>query len=221
MGGKLNFTIRDDNGKYNTYYLWTGIDHFFSLNKSFHAGKYKLAVKQFLKYCTEEGDELEITELAPSWYGLIVLDFKDKVVHSMQYYNVPFQINLTEFSPYRVPTSKTIKTFNELFKLNSFNVIYEGKNIGSLHDFFGKDVDYKNLCQMIKENSSGLNYKNDGIDYNLVYLNLVPKVLSEFTIKYYEDDEQGKKDFQNALLNSHFKLSSEEKNQWNNFNKNN
>lgn len=218
MAGRLNFTIRDENGNYNTYDLWTGVDHFFSLNKSFHEGKYTLATQQFLKYCTEEDDELELSELAPSWYGLIVLDFKDKVIHSMQHYNEPFHVSLMEFSPYRLNISEIIKTFNELFKLNSFNVTYKGKNVGSFHDFFGKDLDFQSLSQKIKENSSRLKYNHNGIDYDLIYLNLVPKVLSEFKINYYEDDDQGKKDFQNELLNSQFKLSSEEKTQWDNFN---
>lgn len=216
----LNLAVRDEDGIVHKFRTYTGVGNDLFYSKKFNEGNFQGATKDFFKKLEQyaDGDEFQIEILAPYWYGLLVIDLKEKVIHDMQGYDDPGDISITTYSPNRFIQKEESKKMDELIKLNYIDIYYRYNLKGSIHDFFGNDVDLQKVsnfawsCLM----SEDLILKGEKIELeNSFLLSMKPKVFQSFNIIHYDHDKSGVEKLQKALINSGFVLSNEDNEAWN------
>lgn len=114
--------------------------------------------------------------------------------------------------------------FDELMKLNYLDVYITSfdespdKEVGSVHEVFGEGVQTKKIAELIKARmlDDDIILNNVKID-SIFHLSFKPRGFQDFTIVYYNDDEDGVKAFQKSLLEGGFKLTKSDKENWMNF----
>lgn len=91
MGGTMRFVVRDDAGTVKKFNAWTGVEIDLLHSKYFNEGKFQECLKNFGKIIRKyaDGERVITKDFSPLGYGIIVVDFKEKKIHSMQGYNAP------------------------------------------------------------------------------------------------------------------------------------
>lgn len=150
MGGMLNLVVRGEDGIVHKFRTYTGVGNDLFYSKEFNEGKFQDATKAFFKKLEHYADEDEFVAetLSPHWYGLLVIDIKDKVIHNMQGYDDPGYVSLTTYSPNRIVQKEESERMNELIKLNYVDIYYQYNPMGSIYDFFGNNVDLKRVSDL-------------------------------------------------------------------------
>lgn len=224
MGGKITMVIRRENGQTYQFKTLTGIeDHLFQ-STEFNSGNFDLAITNFVNFLeNDEHHTTRVYSLYPTHYGILVIDFQDKSIHSLQSYNDPGDILLGRFSPSFYLSPKEMLKFNILMKNNFLDVFYQGKNLGSIHDVFDSSVNTQTLSKLMVDIFKNSQITLNGIEISNAFLiALKPKGMRYFKTHYYEveiaDDSepniQDKQQLQTNLINSGFHISSQDKKEW-------
>lgn len=219
MGGMLNLAVRDGDGIVHKFRTYTGVGNDLFYNKKFNEGNFQEATKEFFKKLEQyaDGDEFKIDSLSPYWYGLLVVDLKDKVIHNMQGYDDPGDISITTYSPNRIIQKEESQKMDELIKLNYIDIYYRYNLMGSIHEVFGNDVDLKKVSAFAWSSlmSEDIVLKGERVKLeNSLLLSIKPKAFKDFSMIDYDHDKNGAEKFQKALVNSGFVLSDEDKKAW-------
>lgn len=226
MGGKITMVIRRENGETHQFKTLTGIeDHLFQ-NLEFNSGNFDLAITQFIDFLEkDEHHSTRVHSLYPYHYGILVIDFQDKAIHSLQSYNDPGDIMFGRFSPSFYCSNKDLLKFNVLMRKNFLDVFYSGKNLGTVQDFFNPSVNTDTISQFVVSLFKKSQITIKGMDIsNAFLLTLKPKGMRYFKVHYYDieaDPEYNtfdKNQLQTNLINSGFHLSSQDRNEWDAFN---
>lgn len=216
----LNLVVRGEDGIVHKFRTYTGVGNDLFYSKEFNEGKFQDATKAFFKKLEHYADEDEFVAetLSPHWYGLLVIDIKDKVIHNMQGYDDPGYVSLTTYSPNRIVQKEESERMNELIKLNYVDIYYQYNPMGSIYDFFGNNVDLKRVSDFAWSCLMNEDLVLKGVKLKLgnsFLLSMKPKIFKEFQLIDYDHDKNGAEKLQNALVNSGFVLSDKDKEDWN------
>lgn len=230
MGGTVAETIRRENGEVIKMARKTGAYNWMFFTKEFCEKKFDVAIDDHIKsfiemredYLSGEPYKYNMTpvygwcdETFPVDYGLVVIDFQKKKIHSMQGYDRPGYYYASMLSSL---VDKEVKSnFDYLLKNNlllTINYRNEDKNdTKDIKELFGDNFSFKKLITEIdsffSKSSKIFNFK-----YGLIDLVFSPKVLSEFEFIKYEETPEGTLLFLKALINDEFSLTPNDFEGW-------
>lgn len=184
---------------------------FFDMKEDFDSGEpYKLPMSPVYGWCKET---------CPIDYGLVVIDFQNKKVHSMQGYDSPGMLQLSHISPYIKYDIDTENGYKFLIDNNLLYTLDKDKNeFVDIHTFFGKKITYEDVLEMnshsITKEIKDLFFQSKISRDDLFFINFVPKKLLDFENKNYEETPEGLFDFFNNLKKDDFIFNDEEKKMW-------
>lgn len=220
MSGHLSFTIRSEDGHVNNFAGWSKVEELLFHSVKFNEGDYCGNLADYLGHISKQcGHQLPKKKtLGPEGYGLLVADFKEKVIHSLQWQgDVAFR-SLTSFSPVMMLSQEDINYWNNLFSLDYVDLYDEKKLIGSVQEVFGSKVNNKVIGDyFIREFTSNEKILFKGESLGGIGLGLKPRGFRNFPIHYYEDTPEGAKLFQKALLDSGFEINKKDQKVWDKF----
>jgi hypothetical protein len=228
MGGTVAETIRRENGEIIKMARRTGAYNWMIFSKEFNVGEIDKAIDEHLKMFMEMKEDYEHGEpykhpmspvygwcnhLAPVDYGLVVLDFQKKKIHSMQGYDSPGKLSLISM-PHN--DKETMEIYDFLMQNNLLDVCkYDFTRLGDVHSIFGSKEPFKIALKEL--NNSYL----DGIksifgQYNTSHIDMVfvPKILKNFELHSYEESPEGLVKMLSALKNDGFTFNEEEIKMW-------
>ena len=229
MGGTVAETIRKENGEIIKMARKTGAYNWMFFSKEFSNNQTELAIKEHCKVWFEMKEDFETgepykytmspvygwcNETAPIDYGLVVIDFQNKKIHSMQGYDVPAQKSLISFAS-SYYTDKEQTNINQfLIENNSLN-LYNEKNmfVGDIQRLFGKNATITSVTKKIeKKLYKKINlFKND--DLNL-FSYFKPKSLNDFEVISYKETPEGCIEMFKTLKKEGFYFNKEEIDSW-------
>lgn len=222
MGGYVSETIRKQNGDIIKMCRVTGSYNFMFFSKDFSNDKINEAIDEHVKtYFSLKENHKNKSYLAPEDYGIVVIDFKNKKIHSMQGYDKPSYQHFVNIS--MLNNSESHEIYDFLFKQNRL-AIYTANNdyLAGFNDFFGNDISLSKFHQIIK-NEFKIRYNNEDVlleeDFNKSFFNLTiqPTSLKNFKYIKYEESIDGILSFITNLMNEGFKFTNKEKQMWINF----
>lgn len=215
MGGRMSLTIRESDGKVHNFYAWTGIENEILHKQEFYDGKYKEAIKNLSKNIKEysDGENFKNNGVFPTGYGIIVIDLKNKKIHSHQGYNNPGALNIIDFrSPQMYDRQKIPFEHLDFYDEND-------KFIGSVKDVLGKDLDKDKFIQIAFNKMVGdpdLNYQDKAYDIRFIFLK--PRAMKDFEVLHYNFDQGNSLlSLMETLKEEGFNITKEDKEKWEKF----
>lgn len=237
MGGTVAETIRKEDGSVIKMARKTGAYNWMFFTKEFCTKDFDKAINEHVASFTEMKEDFEsgepyefamssvyggCDEMSPIDYGLVVIDFKNKKIHSMQGYDKPGFHYLSMLSNHIILDTKVEEDFDYLISNNLLNIT-NSKNeiIGDVNTVLGEDFSLLKLRQKLqKEFNPLLNivtiFKRN--DPPLLDCKFVPKVMSEFEIIKYKESHDDILKFAQTLKNEGFSFNQEELNTWKEYN---
>lgn len=257
MGGTVGVTIIRENGEVIKMARKTGSYSSLFLSKAFNEGDYDKAINDYIQAFLEMKEDYEtgepfkypmspiygfFNETSPIDYGLVVIDFKNKKIHSMQEYDIVGSILPNVFSPFLVLGKTEHKNLKHLFDNNLINVYLRGNDhdyinvskfekLGTFQDIYEninldevkskKDTSYfstlvNSISKKIFKNPLVNNKLNpEQINENVIFF---PKELEKFVqISYsFNDDFENTLNFFTQLTNDGFTFNQTEIKSWEN-----
>lgn len=219
MGGYVSEIIRKENGEIIKMCRTTGSYNLMFFSKDFNDNKIDESINEHIKtYFNVKENHKNKSYLAPEDYGIVIIDFKNKKIHSMQGYDKPSHHHFVNINMFNNQESHEI--YNFLFTQNKLT-IYTAKNeyLAGFNDFFGNDISLSKFHQIIK-NELKIRYNNEDVlleeDFNKSFFNLTiqPTALKNFKYIEYEESIDGILNFITALINEGFKFTNKEKQIW-------
>jgi hypothetical protein len=220
MGGSVAETIRKKDGTLIKMARKTGIYNTMFFSKEFNSNDEDLAINNHCKAFFEMKEDYEngtnkflmssvyghYSSLAPTDYGLVVIDFERKKIHSMQGYDTPGYEHAVRFSEIYVNDKGTEQDYNFLVENNLLNFysFRNGELLGDVEKLFGSKITLKKLRKELNKNYSR--------DINMAKMK--PKKLEEFEIIVYNETPEGTIDFFKNLVNDGFVFTDEDLNNW-------
>lgn len=234
MGGTVGVSIKRENGEVIKMARKTGSYSYLFISKEFNSNEVDLAVDNYIKIFFDMKKDYQngapykypmsgvygyCNELAPVSYGLVVIDLKQKKIHSLQGYDNPGNFYPMEFSYHLKNDEKTTSDYDFLFKNNKLMVINDNKYVGSVHEVFGNDITLEKMKNIIKDSfsikSTILNiFSSKKEKFNLENITFKPSVLNEFETILYEESYEGIIKFAKNLIEDDFTFNNEEIIQW-------
>jgi len=228
MGGTVAVSIRRENGDVVKMARRTGSYGSMLTSQEFLSGQTDLAVDNYIQIFNEMKEDYQsgapykhpmspcyggFESLAPTGYGLVVIDIQNKKIHSMQSYDRPGSLHGMTFSDFCVYDKDYEQALDLLLSKNQL-VVYDKKSfLGSVQDVLGADITTSKIGALIKksfrdEPSGSELYKDiSSLDY-------WPAVLEGYEKLFYKETMQDLIVFAKNLKNDGFMLSSEEKEIW-------
>jgi hypothetical protein len=228
MGGTVAETIRRENGQVIKMARRTGAYNWMIFSKEFNTGEINKAIDEHLQMFLEMKEDYESGEpykhpmspvygwcnhMAPIDYGLVVLDFQKKKIHSMQGYDGPGKLSIISIAH---NNKETMEKYDFLMKNNLLEVCkYDLTPLGDIHSIFGSEDPLKVALKELN-NSYLDSFKSIFNKYNTSRLDmvLVPKVLKDFESYSYEESPDGLIKMLSALKNDGFVFNDEEIKMW-------
>lgn len=233
MGGSVGVTIRKENSDIIKMARRTGSYNALLISEEFNYGDKNKAIDDFIAVFSEMREDylrggpykFHMTPeygwcdvMIPYGYGLVVLDFQNKKIHSLQGYDTPgFTslvniINNDETDEENITVTKMLKE-PELLLYNA-----KGEQIGYVRDFLGEDITISTLSSLFKKTFESRNLQakeNDNKEnLNVIYGKLKAKVLHDFDIIKYNESAEGFLLFAKNLKNDGFEFTEEEIAEW-------
>ena len=234
MGGTVGVSIKRENGEVIKMARKTGSYSSLFTSKEFNSNELDLAVDNYIKIFFDMKKDYQngkpyqypmsgvygyCNELAPVSYGLVVIDLKQKKIHSLQGYDNPGNFYPTEFSYYLKHDEKTNNDYDFLFRNNKLLVINDNKHMGTVHEVFGNDITLEKMKNIIKDafsiKSTIINlFTSKKEKLNLDNIIFKPAILNEFESILYEESHEGIIQFAKNLIEDDFTFNNEEILQW-------
>lgn len=232
MGGTVGETIRRENGEVIKMARKTGAYDWMFFSKEFCEKKFDIAIDKHIKtfvemredYLKGEPYKYNMTPvygwcevLCPIDYGLVVIDFQKKKIHSMQGYSNPGHHYISMLSNNVILNKDTEFDFDYLIKNNLLLIKDDGNEdkdkLQDIKEFFGEDFSLKKLRikldNIFTRINSVFNYKN-----SLNNLLFFPKVLNEFEFIMYEETPEGTISFLKNLIEDGFSFTKNDFDGW-------
>ncbi len=236
MGGTVAETIRKEDGTLIKMARKTGAYNWMFFTREFADKNFDLAIENHVKAFLEMKEDFETgtpykfnmspvygwcNETALVDYGLVVIDFQKKKIHSLQGYDSPGQYHAISLGSSLKLDNDEEKNLDYLISNNLLQVFKDDKNIGDLEEVFGKDVNIEKMRKLIRDSyTPGIKWALGKI-FNKSQINdffdikFVPKVLLDFDIvKYEENDPLEMIRMVQNLVNDGFSFNEKEKKMW-------
>lgn len=229
MGGTVAETIRKEDGSIIKMARRTGAYNHMFFSKEFNNGEIDKAVTEHIDIFMEMKEDFEsgepykyemspvyggFTLLAPVDYGLVVIDIKNKKIHSIQDFDNPGFINIFKLSESMIFEQKTLDSYNFLVENNKLLIYNNEELLGDCIQVFGKDASISTVQKIINDAYSSsdikLKFKHD----ELFYLRIMPDSLKDFEFISYDDSEKELLKYATNLVSDGFEFSDEEINTW-------
>lgn len=229
MGGTVAETIRKEDGSIIKMARRTGAYNHMFFSKEFNNGEIDKAVTEHIDIFMEMKEDFEsgepykyemspvyggFTLLAPVDYGLVVIDIKNKKIHSIQDFDNPGFINIFKLSESMIFEQKTLDSYNFLVENNKLLIYNNEELLGDCIQVFGKDASISTVQKIINDTYSSsdikLKFKHD----ELFYLRIMPDSLKDFEFISYDDSEKELLKYATNLVSDGFEFSDEEINTW-------
>jgi hypothetical protein len=233
MGGTVAETIRKENGELIKMARKTGAYNWMFFSKDFNNGQVEKAISDHvekffeMKRDFESGEPYEFpmspvygwcNETAPVDYGLVVIDFQKKKIHSMQGYDMPGRTSSISLSKFVLSDKDTEENYKFLTNNNLLEVHdHRGNYLGDIHTVFGSDNTFDNIQSVIEGSYSPIQkIKSLFSDKSIkpTYLDLTLKSLKDFEIISYEENPDGLVEFITNLKADGFTFDKEEVTLW-------
>lgn len=228
MGGTVGETIRRENGEVIKMARKTGAYNWMFFTKDFCEKNFDVAIDKHIEKFLEMKEDYEsgepykfpmspvygwCNEMAPIDYGLVVIDIKNKKVHSMQGYDNPGFNHLIMLSKTMVLDKETESNYNDLISNNYLYFSNRNNEIKDVKEMFGENFNLIKLRNKIDGFFSKIKSILDS-DSNLLEIMMYPKVLSEFKLCSYEESPNGTLKFFKELIKDGFEINEEEFEMW-------
>lgn len=233
MGGTVAETIRKEDGQIIKMARKTGAYNWMFFSKDFNSGKIEEAIDAHVQKFTEMKDDFESGEpykfpmspvygwcdhIAPTDYGLVVIDFQNKKIHSMQGYDVPGTLYSISLSKHMGGDKETKEAYKFMAENNLFEV-YDNdmKHLGDIHSVFGAKDTFNAIQKEIENAYNPLNALKDIFKKNKVnpsQLIFTPKALKDFEIITYEEGPEDLLKFLTNLKADGFNFNADEVKMW-------
>lgn len=228
MGGTVAETIRRENGEVIKMARKTGAYNWMFFTKEFGEKQFDVAIDNHIKaflemkedYHTGKPYKMPMTSVYgwcdgtyPIDYGLIVIDFKHKKIHSMQGYDTPGYHYVSMLSNNVLLDKDTEENFDYLLQNNLLYIIekYNDNNIKDINQYFGKNFSLQKLRSKLDK---GL-FKNIFNQKNVLHkLVIYPKAFNDFECIMYPETPQGSISLLENLIQDDFSFMQEEFNVW-------
>lgn len=235
MGGTVAVTIRRENGELLKMARRTGSYSWMFTSKKFNNGQVDEAIDDYYKnfaemkedYESGEPHKFEMTseygwcnETMPVGYGLVFIDVMKKEIHSMQNYDNPGVTSLHYFSNVYLNDEETDDALESLLVNNQLNLYIQERDgskreLGSVHDVFGKDINSKKMQEFIESS-----YQDKGVFFDLVGkmgaydVKGITKGLKGYNIVRHAETPEGLIEFAKTLQSNGIVFNEEEKKGW-------
>lgn len=231
MGGTVAETIRKEDGSIIKMARKTGVYNYMFFSKEFNNGEVDKAVTEHINIFLEMKEDFEsgepykyemspvyggFTLLAPVDYGLVVIDIKNKKIHSMQDFDEPGFIHIFKLSNSVIFEKKILDAYNFLIENNKL-IIYKNEDLlGDCVQVFGENASISTVQNIINENEaySLSDIKRKFKHEELFYLRIMPDGLKDFEFISYDDSEKELLKYATNLVSDGFEFSDEEINTW-------
>jgi hypothetical protein len=192
MGGATKVILIDEKGQLTPLISYTGAENDLFFSEDFLKGNIQKAIDSFIdssnnfhqnSYCKDEP-----LTFAPYHYGLNILDFKNKEIHSLTTYDRLGVMNMLRYSM----LLRDDKYIKKITQENLLHFVDENLNKPfSIQEFFGT-TNSKLVCQLLKSKENRTtgeikNYKNVELD-NLGDFHIKPHNL-DWSMKRYQEYE--------------------------------
>lgn len=216
MGGQTRVVLLQENHEPLSFITYTGAENYFFFSKNFAENNIQKGIDELVKEAIKY-DSIKDTTLAPDGYGLTVIDFKNKTLHSLTDYDKPGFLGVSSYQlrlmgGYQSDQENEFKYLTQENKLLFINT-QTGKKC-NIDDFFGTrdttkiNIYLDSLSDRVKSKGE---IKND-VSPRLYHYEVSPSNF-DFTCHYYENPAQLFIDLHNAQFP--FKVS--DINEWLNF----
>lgn len=229
MGGTVAETIRKEDGSIIKMARRTGAYNYMFFSKEFNNGEIDKAVTEHIDIFMEMKEDFEsgepykyemspvyggFTLLAPVDYGLVVIDIKNKKIHSMQDFDNPGFINMFKLSESMTFEQKILDSYNFLIENNKLLIYNNEQLLGDCIQVFGEDASLSTVQKIIKDAYSSSDVKSKFKHEELFYLRIMPESLKDFEFISYDDSEKELFKYATNLVSDGFEFSDEEINTW-------
>jgi len=228
MGGTVAETIRKEDGSIIKMARRTGAYNYMFFSKEFNNGEIDKAVTEHIDIFMEMKEDFEngepykyemspvyggFTLLAPVDYGLVVIDIKNKKIHSMQDFDNPGFINMFKLSESMTFEQKILDSYNFLIENNKLLIYNNEQLLGDCIQVFGEDASLSTVQKIINDAYSS-DVKSKFKHEELFYLRIMPESLKDFEFISYDDSEKELFKYATNLVSDGFEFSDEEINTW-------
>lgn len=229
MGGTVAETIRKEDGSIIKMARRTGAYNHMFFSKEFNNGEIDKAVTEHIDIFMEMKEDFEsgepykyemspvyggFTLLAPVDYGLVVIDIKNKKIHSMQDFDNPGFIYMIKLSESMTFEQKILDSYNFLIENNKLLIYNNEELLGDCIQVFGKDASISTVQKIINDAYSSSDIKRKFKHEELFYLRIMPDGLKDFEFILYDDSEKELLKYATNLISDGFEFSDEEINTW-------
>lgn len=231
MGGTVAETIRRENGEVIKMARKTGAYNWMFFTKEFGEKNFDVAIDNHIKaflemkkdYHTGQPYKLPMTsvygwcdETYPIDYGLVVIDFQHKKIHSMQQYDTPGYHYVSMLSNNVVLDKDIEDHFDYLIQNNLLYVIKKYSNDNNIKDikqYFGENFSLTKLKTQLDNRWSKIKniFNQDNDSHELVFY---PKIFNDFECIKYDNTPQGSISLLENLIQNGFSFTQEELNGW-------
>lgn len=229
MGGTVAETIRKEDGSIIKMARRTGAYNHMFFSKEFNNGDIDKAVTEHIDIFMKMKEDFEsgepykyemspvyggFTLLAPVDYGLVVIDIKNKKIHSMQDFDNPGFIYMIKLSESMTFEQKILDSYNFLIENNKLLIYNNEELLGDCIQVFGKDASISTVQKIINDAYSSSDIKRKFTHDELFYLRIMPDGLKDFEFISYDDSEKELLKYATNLASDGFEFSEEEINTW-------
>lgn len=241
MGGTVGVTIRRPDGQVIKMARKTGSYKHLFLSEGWLDKDYDKAIEDYCKLFFEMKNDFEANkdtknykfnmspvygwcnECAPIDYGLVVIDFQSKKIHTMQDYDS------TRVAQESLVFFKNLEPqlIEKALKTNGWNIIDEDENCWSINEFFGSndpkkcveklEIAYSHVKQTLNKIIGKTKFPADKITYETIaQISVIPKNL-DFEIISYERNISGALELFKNLKKDGFVFNTDENQMWKDF----
>lgn len=229
MGGTVAETIRKEDGSIIKMARRTGAYNYMFFSKEFNNGEIDKAVTEHIDIFMDMKEDFEsgepykyemspvyggFTLLAPVDYGLVVIDIKNKKIHSMQDFDNPGFINMFKLSKSMTFEQKILDSYNFLIENNKLLIYNNEQLLGDCIQVFGENASLSTVQKIINDAYSSSDVKSKFKHEELFYLRIMPESLKDFEFISYDDSEKELFKYATNLVSDGFEFSDEEINTW-------
>lgn len=232
MGGSVAVTIRKENSEIIKMARRTGSCTALLFSEEFNYGDKDKAINDFIAifsgmredYLKGKPYQYEMTPeygwcdmMIPYGYGLIVLDFQNKKIHSLQGYDTPGFMSIVSMrnNVYEDPEEEAL--FSKMMAdPDFFFYTAKGECMGSAQEFFGSDISLtklETLFDTINRNDKAKDFDNEKM-LNINFGKFKAKALHDFEIVKYKESIEDFLQLAQNLKNDGFEFTEQEKAEW-------
>lgn len=231
MGGSVAVTVRKEDSEIIKMARRTGSANWLLFSEKFNYGNVNEAIDDFIKpfsemrndYLKGEPYQFHMTpeygwcdNLSPYGYGLVVLDFQNKKIHSLQGYDTPGFMNIVSIINESHQDLESKKFFEQMITDDNFLTYGQKKEyFGSVKELFGSNISLKKIEGLYDQTFKDEKILKEGEHYfSILHGKFTLKALSDFEIIKYKETLEGLLELWENLTSEGFEFTENEKKEW-------